>query len=390
MSATHEDHPTNDRRPVLYLAFELSWNSWKLAFTVAAAQAPRLRPLSARSLVGLALEIKNAKERFGLPADAPVVSCYEAGRDGFWLHRFLTQEGITNLVVDSASIEVNRRGRRAKSDRLDAIKLLSMLIRWHEGERKVWSVVHVPAVEDEDRRQLHRELIRLKAGRTEHDNRIKGLLAGLGLALTIDGRFAERLERLRQWDGSAVPPGLRQALLREFERRQLVARQIRELESQRRAGIRDEDDPQMDQVRRLMRLRGIGANAAWLLVREVFGWRQIRNRRQLASLAGLVPSPYNSGESRREQGISKAGNRRVRWMMVELSWLWLRYQPDSELSRWFHRRFGEGNGRSRKTGIVALARRLLIELWRYLETGEVPAGAEMAEKKRDLPAKKAS
>jgi transposase len=312
MSATHEDHPTNDRRPVLYLAFELSWNSWKLAFTVAAAQAPRLRPLSARSLVGLALEIKNAKERFGLPADAPVVSCYEAGRDGFWLHRFLTQEGITNLVVDSASIEVNRRGRRAKSDRLDAIKLLSMLIRWHEGERKVWSVVHVPAVEDEDRRQLHRELIRLKAGRTEHDNRIKGLLAGLGLALTIDGRFAERLERLRQWDGSAVPPGLRQALLREFERRQLVARQIRELESQRRAGIRDEDDPQMDQVRRLMRLRGIGANAAWLLVREVFGWRQIRNRRQLASLAGLVPSPYNSGESRREQGISKAGNRRVR------------------------------------------------------------------------------
>jgi transposase len=390
MSATHEDHPTNDRRPVLYLAFELSWNSWKLAFTVAAAQAPRLRPLSARSLVGLALEIKNAKERFGLPADAPVVSCYEAGRDGFWLHRFLTQEGITNLVVDSASIEVNRRGRRAKSDRLDAIKLLSMLIRWHEGERKVWSVVHVPAVEDEDRRQLHRELIRLKAGRTEHDNRIKGLLAGLGLALTIDGRFAERLERLRQWDGSAVPPGLRQALLREFERRQLVARQIRELESQRRAGIRDEDDPQMDQVRRLMRLRGIGANAAWLLVREVFGWRQIRNRRQLASLAGLVPSPYNSGESRREQGISKAGNRRVRWMMVELSWLWLRYQPDSELSRWFHRRFGEGNGRSRKTGIVALARRLLIELWRYLETGEVPAGAEVAENKRDLPAKKAS
>jgi transposase len=390
MSATHEDHTTNDRRPVLYLAFELGWNSWKLAFTVAAAQPPRLRTLSARSLVGLALEIKNAKERFGLPADAPVVSCYEAGRDGFWLHRFLTQEGITNLVVDSASIEVNRRGRRAKSDRLDAIKLLSMLIRWHEGERKVWSVVHVPAVEDEDRRQLHRELIRLKAGRTEHDNRIKGLLAGLGLALTIDGRFAERLERLRQWDGSAVPPGLRQALLREFERRQLVARQIRELESQRRAGIRDEDDPQMDQVRRLMRLRGIGANAAWLLVREVFGWRQIRNRRQLASLAGLVPSPYNSGESRREQGISKAGNRRVRWMMVELSWLWLRYQPDSELSRWFHRRFGEGNGRSRKTGIVALARRLLIELWRYLETGEVPAGAEMAEKKRDLPAKKAS
>src|SRR5262245_36353853 len=173
MSATPASDSTTTRGPVLYLAFELSRNSWKLAFTIGAGQAPRLRSLPARSPVGLGLEIKKAKERFGLPPDAPVISCYEAGRDGFWLHRLLTHQGVNNLVVDSASIEVNRRKRRAKSDRLDVNKLLSMLIRWHGGEEHVWSVVRVPTADDEDRRQLHRELIRLKAQRTEHSNRIK-------------------------------------------------------------------------------------------------------------------------------------------------------------------------------------------------------------------------
>ena len=396
MTATHATDSTTPTGPVLYLAFELGRSSWKLAFTTGAGQKPRLRSLAAGSLVGLAFEIKKAKERFGLPPDAPVISCYEAGRDGFWLHRFLVQEGVQNLVVDSASIEVNRRKRRAKSDRLDAVKLVSMLIRWHRGEEHVWAVVRVPTVDDEDRRQLHRDLIRLKAERTGHDNRIKGLLAGLGLSVTtIDAGFAGRLERLRQWDGSEVPSGLRDRLLREFERRQLVARQIRELDSERRKRIRDQTDPQMDQVRRLLRLKGIGKNTAWLLVREVFGWRRIKNRRELASLAGLTPSPYDSGESRREQGISKAGNRRVRWMMIELAWLWLRYQPNSELSRWFRERFGRGNSRVRKTGIVAVARKLLVALWKYLEIGEVPAGAELSEAKateatEDAPVKKAS
>jgi transposase len=345
--------------------------------------------------VGLACEIQKAKERFGLPPGAPVVSCYEAGRDGFGLPRFLVHEGVENLVVDSASIEVNRRKRRAQSDRLDAVKLVSMLLRWHGGERRVWAVVRAPTVDDEDRRQLHRDLIRLKAERTGHDNRIKGLLAGLGLSAVIDAGFPERLERLRQWDGSAVPSGLRHRLAREFERRQLVARPISELESERRERIRDQGDPQMDQVRRPLRLKGIGQNTAWLLVREVFGWRRIQNRRELAGLAGLTPSPYDSGEMRREPGISKAGNRRVRWMMIELAWLWLRYQPGSELSRWFQGRFGAGNSRLRKTGIVAVARKLLVALWKYLETGEVPAGAEIAaaevtEAKGGPPVKKAS
>jgi transposase len=364
---------------VLYLAFELGRSSWKLAFTTGAGQKPRLRSLAAGSLVGLAFEITKAKERFGLPPDAPVISCYEAGRDGFWLHRFLAREGVRNLVVDSASIEVNRRKRRAKSDRLDAIKLVSMLVRWHHGEEHVCAVVRAPTVDDEDRRRLHRDLIRLKAERTEHDHRIKVLRAGLGLSVTrIDAGFAERLEQLRQWDGSGVPSGLRECLTREFERRRLVARQIGALEAERRRGIRDRTDPQMDQVRRLVRLKGIGKNTAWLLVREIFGWRRIRNRRELASLAGLTPSPYDSGESRREQGISQAGNRRVRWMMIEPAWLWLRYQPDSELSRWFRERFGAGNSRARKTGIVAVARELLVAPWKYLETGAVPAGAEVS------------
>jgi transposase len=327
-------------------------------------------------------EIKKAKLRFGLPEKAKVVSCYEAGRDGFWIHRQLVHEGLENIVVDSASIEVSRRKRRAKSDRLDAAKLVSMLIRWHNGERNVWSVVRVPTVTDEDRRQLHRELIELKADRTELLNRMKGLLAGLGLSVVIDAKLPVRLEKLRQWDGAGVPPAFKGRILRDFERLQLVMRQIRELESQRAREIREDPSRQGEQIRRLMSLRGIGENGAWLLVREFFGWREIRNRRELASLAGLTPTPYNSGESQHEQGISKAGNRLVRWMMIQLAWGWLRHQPRSKLSRWYQRRFGQGKSRIRKVGIVALARKLLIALWRYLETGEVPAGAQVTKSKK--------
>jgi transposase len=388
MSATHAVHCTQTAAPVLYVAFELSWTSWKMAFTIGAGQPPRIRTVPGRCASLVLNEIKKAKLRFGLPNSAPVVSCYEAGRDGFWIHRFLTHERIQNIVVDSASIEVSRRKRRAKSDRLDAVKLVSMLIRWHNGEKKVWSVVHVPSVADEDRRQLHRELIELKAERTGLLNRIKGLLAGLGLSVLIDAKLPNRLGKLRQWDDAEVPPVLKGRILREFERLQLVVRQIRELEAQRAREIREDPSPQGEQIRRLMNLRGIGSNGAWLLVREFFSWRQIRNRRELASLAGLTPTPYNSGESQHEQGISKAGNRLVRWMMVQLAWGWLRYQPKSKLSRWYQRRFGHGKSRMRKVGIVALARKLLIALWKYLETGEVPAGAEVIKTKKVVKAKK--
>jgi transposase len=336
-----------------------------------------VRTITGRNIEAFLAEVKAAKKRFGLPDDTPVISCYEAGRDGFWIDRFLRSQGIENIVVDSSSIEVNRRKRRAKSDSLDAEKLVDMLIRWHNGERKVWAVVHVPLADVEDHRQLHRELIELKTERTAHVNAIKGLLAGVGLEASVDEDFPRRLEKLRQWDDTKVPPGLSQRLLREFERWQVIGRQVAELEKQRAQQIRKDQTAEAEKVRRLLTLKGIGVNGAWLLVSEFFSWRKFRNRRELGSLAGLTPTPYSSGETRREQGISKAGNRRVRWMTVQLAWGWLQYQPESELSLWYHRRFGQGNARQRKIGIVGLARKLLIALWKYLEAGEVPEGAEL-------------
>jgi transposase len=375
MTATHKPDCIVASAPVLYMALELSSGTWMLAFTVGLGQKPRLKTVTARNTGALLFEIKAARKRFGLHEDAPVLGCYEAGRDGFWLHRFLLAHGVQNQVVDSASIEVNRRQRRAKSDGLDAVKLVEMLIRWHNGERKVWKLVRVPSVAEEDQRQLHRELIELKGERTAVSNSIKGLLATLGLVVIVDETLPTQLENLRQWDVAKLPPSLHQRLLREFTRWRLINSQIDGLERERSAKIRDDKTPQIEKVRRLMNLKGVGQNGAWLLVYEFFGWRQFKNRRELGSLAGLTPTPYDSGESRREQGISKAGNRRVRWMMMELAWGWLRYQPASELSRWYQKRFAQGNTRLRKVGIVALARKLLVALWKYEKGGEQPPGA---------------
>jgi transposase len=360
----------------LYVAFELGWTEWKMAFATAPADSPRLRTIRGRNTAGVLAEIAKAKKRFGLPDDAPVYCCYEAGRDGFWLHRWLVAQGLQNLVVDSASIEVNRRKRRAKSDGLDAAKLVQMLLRYYGGEKRVWSVVHVPTAIDEDRRQLHRDLVEMKAERTQHVNRIKGLLAGCGLAVPlIKANFPEVLKTLRQWDDSPVPAELQKRLLREFERHHFVTRQIADVENERARKIRVEKEPAMGKVRKLLTLRGIGANSAWLFVFEFFGWRQIRNRKQLGALAGLTPTPYDSGATTREQGISKAGNRRLRSMAIEIAWCWLRYQPQSALSEWYLRRWGSGNSRQRRIGIVALARKVLVALWRYLEEDVAPQGA---------------
>jgi transposase len=372
----------------LHLAFELGWSQWKLAFTIGHGQPARLRTIAARDLAGLAKEIAKAKRRFGLPEDAGVVSCYEAGRDGFWLHRWLLQQGIDSVVVDSASIEVNRRKRRAKSDHLDAAKLVSMLLRYQAGEAKVWSVVTVPDVADEDRRHLHRELIEVQDERTGHVNRIKAFLAGQGIALaTVTGDFPEELTGLRRWDGSELGADLRQRLLREFARWQLADRHVKGLENERRQRVRREDTPHVDPVRCLLNVAGVGLSGSWLLVFELFGWRKFRNRRQVGAIVGLTPTPYQSGESSREQGISKAGNKQVRRLMVELAWAWLRWQPDSALSQWYQRRFAGHGRRARKVGIVALARQLLIALWRYLEYGEVPAGARLVSWRAKVNAK---
>lgn len=360
----------------LYMAIELSDGKWQLGFTIGFGQQPRLRSLTTgRDLVALAEEIRLAKARFNLPENAPVISCYEAGRDGFWLHRYLQKQGITNLIVDSASIEVNRRKRRVKTDRMDVGKLLTMLMRYDQGEKKVWSIVHVPTSEEEDQRQLHRELMALTAERTRHINRIKGLLTSQGIVLPVQVDFISRLEEVQVWDGSKLPVGLRSRLVREYERLQLFNQQIRQLDHIRMEAIRTSTTPAVEQVRQLLRLKAIGMNSAWVYVMEFFSWRNFHNRREVGSLAGLTPTPYQSGESAHEQGISKAGNRRIRAMAIEIAWVWLRYQPDSQLSRWYQERFARGNSRLRRIGIVALARRLLIELWKYLETAIPPQGA---------------
>ena len=363
--------------PTLYLAFELSNQDWKLGFTLGLGQPARQRKINAGDTAALKQEIALAKQRFGLPADAPVVSCYEAGRDGFWLHRFLESEPITNLVVDSASIEVSRRGKQVKTDRLDVEKLLTMLLRYHAGETRVWSVVHVPSLAAEDHRQLHRQLLALKGERTRYVNRIRGLLVGQGIHLAVDAEFLPRLPKLRLWDGSPLPKGLLARLQREFTCWQFVHCQILDLAAEPRAVVRSSQAACGAQVRQLLRRKSLGENSAWLYVMEFFGWRDFHNRREIGALAGLTPTRFQSGADDHEHGISKAGNTLMRAMAIEIAWGWLRHQPDSELSQWYQERFGAGSTRLHKIGIVALARKLLIALWHYLESGEPPPGATL-------------
>jgi transposase len=366
---------TTTQTRTLYIALELGQDKWLLACATQAAEKPRLRSLPARDLAKLDEEIAKAKQRFGLPPEAPVCTCYEAGRDGFWLHRALTNRGINNVVVDSGAIEVNRRRKRTKTDPMDAAKLVNHLCRYHGGERKVWSVVHVPAVEDEDRRQLHRGLKDLQRQQTECSNRIKGLLASQGLDAPVDANFRTTLAQLRDWADQPAPAGLRERVLQEFAVWEALHRQVRDAANEQERRLREGKEPYLDQVRRLLGLKAVGVRGAWVLVGELFAWRDIKNGKELGALVGLTPTPYDSGQSQREQGISKAGNKHVRSLIVELAWLWLRWQPGSALSQWYERRFGSGNKRARKIGIVALARKLLIALWRYLKQGEVPEGA---------------
>jgi transposase len=355
----------------LYMAFELSEKDWKLSLGDG-VRSPSRYTVAAGDAAALLECIAKAKVRCALAPEARVHSCYEAGRDGFWLHRWLIAQGIDNVVVDSASIEVNRRARRAKTDRLDADKLLSMLIRYHADEPRVWSVLRVPTPEEEDARRAHRELGRLGHERIAHINRIRGLLVLNNLRVKyVGGRLWQRW-----WASHAgeLRPGVRAEIERESERLVLVKKQMDTIEAAQRQAVAAGSEPQ---VVRLAQLRGVGMSSGWVLAKELFGWRCFRNRREVAGCLGLTPSPYASGESETEQGISKAGNRRVRTLMVELAWSWLRYQPQSELSQWFNRRFAGGGKRMRRIGIVALARRLAIALWRYLEDGLIPDGAQL-------------
>ena len=363
-------------RAVLYLALELGAKEWKLGFATGMGRRPRERMVEGGDFEALEEEIERAKRRFGLSGDTEVVSCYEAGRDGFWIHRFLDSIGVKNHIVDASSIEVKRRGKKRKTDRLDLKGLVRMLIRYWGGERGVWSVVRVPSPEAEDARHLHRELQTLKRDGTRVTNRIKAVLATQGVqGLELGPQFEEEVEQIELWDGLPMPGQVLKRVKREWATVVWLNELIRAVEKERRTLLRSSEDPAVAKVRQLMSLRGIGLNSAWLYVMEFFGWREFRNRREVGALAGLTPTPHQSGELEQELGIDKAGNRHVRGMAIEIAWGWLRFQPESELTRWYERRFGHGSKRIRRIGIVALARRLLIELWRYLETGALPEGA---------------
>ena len=365
------------KEKTLYMAFELSQNKWKLGFCD--GNKMRFKGIVARNLEQVKEEIDKAKVRFKIEGDVRIVSCYEAGRDGFWLHRYLLSCGIENIVVDSSSIEVNRRKRRTKTDRIDARKLLQMLMRYHGGERKLWSVVNVPSVEAEDGRQLSRELETLNKERTMNRGRIRGLLIQQGLEVNNPSRkgFLEELESLRIWDGKALPGDLKERVVREYERLRVVEDQMKLLRKEREDRVKSGATPAYRMVGQLRSLYGIGKTSSWDFVMEMFGWRKFRNRKQVGAFPGLTPTPYDSGGSQREQGISKSGRGRIRGLNIQIAWGWLRFQPQSKLAKWFWERFGHGGKRMRKIGIVAVARKLLIDLWRYLEYGVVPEGVRL-------------
>jgi transposase len=365
------------QQPTLFLACELGVTTWKLGFTTGAAQRPRERTMPAGALQVLLEEMARAKQRFGLPNDTHVVSCYEAGRDGFWLHRWLEAQGVENCVVDSSSIEVNRRQRRAQTDRLDALKRLTMLLRHVAGETRVWSLVRVPSVGEADRRHRHRALATAKRERTRAINRIQGRLASQGLGMPPRRDFPPPLASLRLWDGSPLPPGLRLRRGQEGEHVQALAQRIAQLEAERRAWLQTSAEAVMQQVRRRLTLQGIGMNSAGGFVMEGFGWRAFRNGQEVGALSGLTPTPDARGHTAYERGIVKAGNYHVRAMASEMAWGWRRFQPASALTPWYQQRFGHGSSRLRRIGSVALARKRLIALWRFVEAGVLPDGAAL-------------
>lgn len=359
---------------IMYMALELSNTEWKLAFTTPGGKV-RLRSIPARLVNRLVAEIAIAKAKLGLLPEARVRCCFEAGRDGFWIHRWLTKVGVENVVVDSSSIEVDRRYRRAKTDRLDARSLAGRLVRYWEDttEGKKWSVVHVPTEEDEDARRPRRETERLTEEQTGHVARIRSLLVLHGVV--VKGVARATVLGAKDWAGRDLPADLRAELSRELDRLEIVRKQLKTLEQAQAETLKQPVTAGGRAAAKLVRLKSLGLATAMTLGNEFFGWRNFRNRRQVGACAGLTGTPYDSGGQRREQGISKAGNRRVRQLMVEQAWRWLHWQPASELTRWFRERFGVGGARLRRVGIVALARKLLVAFWKYVAFDLVPAGA---------------
>lgn len=364
--------------PTLYVAFELGKKDWKLAMTSGFGVAPWLRTVASGDWGAVERTLREGRRRLGLLAKARVVSCYEAGRDGFWIHRALTALGVANRVVDSASIEVNRRARRAKTDRLDALKLVRMLVRVCGGERGVWSEVRVPSVADEAARHVSRERTALTQDQTRLVNQMRGWLATWGATLPAhrrDGWWT----RVRDWAGAALPRAVQSRVARAEQRLAGIAAQIAELEAEQRAAVTAAPAggaaaARTRAVRELIQLKGVATTSASVLLDEGLLWRAFRNRREIGGLLGFAPTPYESGESHREQGIRRAGNVRLQAVAIQLAWNWVRWQPQSALTQWYQTTFGKGK-RARRIGIVAVARKLVIALWRYVTTGLVPTGA---------------
>jgi transposase len=366
-------------KPVLWMAMELSLSKWKLGFSDGSARAARIVTIEARDYAALEQQIARAKRAFKLDETSAVRSLYEAGREGFSVHRRLEQMAVENMIVDPASLEVSRHARRAKSDALDVESLLRHLMAYGANRGRL-AVVRVPKPEDEARRQLDREIEALQKERGVHTKRIQSLLFAQGIAMMVKAKSLDTLETLRTADGRLLPQELIARIGRERRRLELVQEQIQQLEKEREAQIVQGTGKSAERMRILMSLCGIGWTGSFRLVVEFFGWRTFQNRRQVAQAAGLAASPYASGTMDREQGISKAGNHRVRALMIELAWFWLRWQPDSELAKWYARRFGD-HRRARRIGIVAVARRLLIDLWRFVSLGVVPRGAKLKPKR---------
>jgi transposase len=368
-----------DRNPGLEVSLELAGKSWKLAASHAARANPAIVQVNATGLwerlQQLLQQLNEFRRRWRLAADCPVVLIYEAGQDGFWIARALQAVGIEVFVVDAASIPVPRHARRAKTDRLDAIKLLQVLRNWLRGERAEVRMVHIPSEAAEAQRLLTRERGLLQKEVEQHVDRIRKRLRLYGCVEKLDGQFVERLAagEVRQADGRPLPEELWDWLMREWQRLELAREQLGRLE---KTLLHQLPEPVQQTIALLARLNGVGWVGATRLVLELF-WRDFANRRQLGACVGLVPQPYDSGDSHTDQGISKQGNARVRSLLIEMAWMWIRYQPDSELAQWFARRTAGPSKRGKRIAIVAVARRLAIALWRYLRDGDIPAGARL-------------
>jgi transposase len=362
----------------VYVSIELSVSSWLVAARLPGIEKSRLHRLDGGDTAALLKTIADLRTQASVKLGkvAEVACCFEAGRDGFWLHRLLTAHGISAYMLEPTSILVNRRARRAKTDRLDAEGMLRVLTIWLSGDRQVCSMLRVPTPDEEDAKRPHREREQLVHDRQRIENRIEALLFTQGIRGRPSLRSWERdVAALRTGDGRALPPLLRAELDRLRRRLVLVLELIRELEDNRAQALEEAKaaDEMVGKITALQRIRGIGENFAAVLAREVF-YRSFNNRRQLASYVGITPMPYQSGGMDRDRSISRAGNSRARTTMIQLAWLWLRYQPDSALASWFRERVGTLQGRTRRIAIVAMARKLLIALWRYVETGVVPDG----------------